>query len=276
MKALIDGDILIYRCGFAIEHSKYNVYIRGEEFHGPIAVYNYKKEIPKEQVEDTGCSIEKETEIEPLENCLHAVSTTIEAILDAVETKEHQVYLSGEGNFREKIAVTSVYKGNRDPLHKPKYYNDIKEYLVKRWNAVVVDGMEADDAMGIEQWNWVSELYNDETIICTTDKDLDQIIGWHYNFVKKEKYWIDEDVALRNFYTQLLTGDPVDNVQGIQGMGPSGARKILEGCRTREEYYAKASAAYVAAYGDKGMERLNEMAQLVWIRRERDKGWIAP
>lgn len=259
---------------------------------GPIAVFNYKKEIPKEYSADTKLSIEKETEIEPLENCLQAVKTTIEAILSDTGATSYSLFLTGEGNFREKVAVTSAYKGNRDPLHKPKYYSEIKEYLIKYWNAVVVEGMEADDAMGIEQCKNYLEIgngfsvnalikeegkslaeSNPGTIICTTDKDLDQIPGWHYNFVKKEKYWIAEDVALRNFYTQLLTGDPVDNVQGIQGMGPAGARKILEGCRTREEYYAKASAAYIAAYGDKGMERLNEMAQLVWIRREEDKGW---
>lgn len=292
MQALIDGDIIRYRCGFAVEHSRYNVYLKGQEGMGPIYVCQYKKDIPWWYKEDPECSIEKETDIEPLENCLQAVKVTIEAILKEVGATSYRIFLTGEGNFREKIAVTSVYKGNRDPLYKPRYYKEIKEYLIKQWKAEVINGMEADDFLGIEQygdyvatrelcsgggegWDRVSVQEGVDTVICSIDKDMDQIPGHHYNFVKKEKYWIDEDVAIRNFYLQLLSGDPVDNIQGIKGMGPRGAEKTLAGCRTEEEYYTKATAAYGVAYGDKGEEVLNEMAQLIWIRREKDKEYVA-
>lgn len=282
MLAIIDGDILVYRCGFAVEHGEYHVYIKGEEMYGAVAVFRYKKDIPEEYVKDTGYVIEKHIEIEPVENALQAVKTTIEAVLKEVGSTDYKIFLTGEDNFRDAVSVTRVYKGNRDALHKPRWYKEIKEYLITHWKAVVVNGIEADDAMGIEQYsNQLTCIKHDEsfygdTVICSIDKDMDMIPGWHYNFNKKLRYWIDEDVAIKNFYLQLLTGDIVDNIQGITGMGPKGAAKALDGCRTEKEYYAKALSEYTAAYGDKGEQMLKEMAQLVWIRRKEGEAWSPP
>jgi 5'-3' exonuclease len=44
--------------------------------------------------------------------------------------------------------------------------------------------------------------------------------GWHYNFIRNDKYLIDEYEAMQNFYKQLLTGDRVDNIIGLKGVGP--------------------------------------------------------
>ncbi len=58
------------------------------------------------------------------------------------------------------------------------------------------------------------------------DKDLDMIRGWHYNFIKDKKYFIDDQQAIKHFYTQILTGDRVDNIIGLRGIGPKKAEKI--------------------------------------------------
>ena len=61
MKALIDGDILVYRCGFAAE-KKWYLTSEGN--------FRYKKEVPK------GATIyEVEKTIEPVENALTNVKT---------------------------------------------------------------------------------------------------------------------------------------------------------------------------------------------------------
>lgn len=274
MIALIDGDILCYRVGFAIEKSKYNIYIKGEEHFGPVAVYPYKKDIPEYYAKDEGCYIEKVKNVEPLENALHSMKESLQSIVESVGATSYKIYLTGEGNFRDKISVTRKYKGNRDPNHKPTHYKEIKEYLIKYWEAEIVDGMEADDKLGIEQyWDFVTfEVTPEEasTIICSIDKDLNQIPGWHYNIAKKEKYWVAEDKAIRNFYTQLLTGDTTDNIQGMEGIGPKKAKKILDGCKTEEEMYN----ACVKVYDNQVL--LNEMAQLVYIRRIEGEGWSPP
>ena len=69
--------------------------------------------------------------------------------------------------------------------------------------------------------------YRDTSIIVSIDKDFDQVPGWHYNFVKGEKYYVDDDQGFYNFCAQLLTGDRADNIIGLRGIGPVGAAKIL-------------------------------------------------
>ena len=120
-----------------------------------------------------------------------------------------------------------------------------------------------------------------KTIICSIDKDLRNTPGWHYNWNKDEKpVWVSEEEATYNFYKQLLTGDRVDNIQGIPGIGPKKAEKILEECDSELGMYLAVHEAY-AEYLDKeaGAEVsvwdidqvLLENARLLWMVRELDE-----
>lgn len=212
---------------------------------------------------------------EPLENCLHSVKLMIENVKNKTGATDYQVYLTGKGNFREKVATTKPYKGNRDASHKPTFFNEITEYLINVHGAVVVDGMEADDAMGIAQCQDVSD-----TCIASIDKDMDMIPGWHYNWRKDSLYWIDDNTALRFFYKQLLTGDPTDNIQGVPGIGPKSAEKILgKQCTDftddfidEETLYWDILHEYDKKY-PKPFHTMMEMAELLWIYREEGKTW---
>lgn len=258
MLALIDGDILVYRCGFAVEKTRYVVYKKGEEEKGPVQVYGGKREIPPQHLTEDFI-VDADKVVEPVENALQATKELLESIISATGATSWKLYLTGEGNFREKIAVTLPYKGNRDSLHKPVWYKEIKEYLIGVWKAEVVNGMEADDALGIQQIrsntftdhpNCTCDRYVDfdvnqsSSIICSIDKDLDQIPGWHYNFTKKEKYWVTEFEADKNFYIQMLTGDRVDNIPGLKGIGPKTAEKLLEKCGTVFDLHNKCREIY--------------------------------
>src|SRR3990172_6800549 len=119
MKVLIDADSIIFKCGFAVEHKTYQLFLDGKEKDGPFETYNYKRDIPKDRLSDKEVSVVVSTEIEPLENCLHLVRQSLEAILEKTKANEFQVYIKGKGNFREEISVTRVYKGNRDIFHRP-------------------------------------------------------------------------------------------------------------------------------------------------------------
>lgn len=220
------------------------------------------------------------------------------SILEDTEADDYQIYLTGEGNFREEVAVTLPYKGNRDELHKPTHYTAIKQYLIDVWQAETVEGMEADDAMGIEQYKdlvyvdgygYVNPIDSAaspalaETIICTLDKDLDMIPGWHYNWRKKTKYWIDEEQAMRNFYKQMLMGDRTDNIQGVPKIGEKTAEKILATCTNEKEMFDAVQEQYYLGYYKYGSHSsiddfLNtiddiflEHALLIWINRHPTK-----
>jgi DNA polymerase-1 len=139
--------------------------------------------------------------------------------------------------------------------------------MEKSWGFEVIDGMEADDAIGIEAYRHEPE----ETIIVSIDKDLNMIRGNHYNFVKEEKYFVTEEDAIRNFYLQILTGDKIDNIIGLQGIGPVKSKKLLADCNTEVEMYEAVLKAY-----DGDEARVLENAKLLWILREPNQVWRPP
>ena len=147
---------------------------------------------------------------------VYRVNEMIENTLAEVEASEYKLFLTSPDNFRKHIYPE--YKANRTAT-KPKHLQFLRDYLVESWQGTVSEKMEADDYLGINQ--------HESSIICSIDKDLLQVPGKHYNFVKKEFYEVDEETGFRNFYTQLLTGDTSDNIKGIAGIGPVKAKKAL-------------------------------------------------
>lgn len=177
---------------------------------------------------------------------------------------DYKGFLTGSGNYRYDIAKTQPYKGNRK-AEKPKHYDLLREYLIKAWGCEVVEGQEADDAIGI----MASENEDKESfVIMSIDKDLDMIEGWHYNFVKDNKYFIEPFEALKRFYSQILTGDNVDNIPGLKGIGPAKSAKILAECDNEQKLFDAVLKAY-----DGNLEYLTEMGQLLWIRRKPNEIW---
>jgi 5'-3' exonuclease len=179
---------------------------------------------------------------------------------------DYKGFLTGSNNFRMQIAKTQPYKGNRKQP-KPKHYDILREYLVKAWACEVVEGQEADDAIGIQAYSMDVEDY----IIMSIDKDLDMIRGNHYNFIKNNKYFVDDDEAIRHFYHQILTGDRTDNIPGLAGIGPKKADKILQDAISEKDMYEAVLKAY-----DNNEEYLCEQANLLWIRRESGQIWTPP
>jgi DNA polymerase-1 len=189
MLALIDGDIVAYRVGWTTENDDF-----------PIARFR--------------------------------ADEMLDGILLDTGATEFTVWLSdrAENNFRYKIYPE--YKANRKDLPRPRHLEALKEYLITRWGARIALGMEADDALGIEQCRTRYddkgyEILNCTTTICSIDKDLQQIPGNHYNFVKKEHSFVTPEEAIQNFYKQILTGDTADNIKGAKGIGPVRAGKII-------------------------------------------------
>ena len=173
-------------------------------------------------------------------------------------------YLTGSNNFRYDIATIKRYKGQRG--EKPDHLDATRDQLQTEWLAEVVEGQEADDAIGIK----ATELNGDCTIV-SIDKDLLMIPGTHYNFVKKEWTEVSQEQGDYFFYKQLLTGDQVDNIQGVPGIGPKKAEKAYKECTTVQEMYAKAVEMYK---GD--TDALLENARLLWLRRYEGEMWEPP
>lgn len=309
MKVFADGDVMRYECGFAAETPVWEV--RNPLNDKVIAAFRYKKELD-EFVGTMGyvpedITITHRKEIGPVSHALHNVKELIRKILLRTNADDYTIFISGDGNFRDDIATILPYKGNRDQMAKPAHYDKLTTYLKENWNAQEVIGIEADDAMALEQWgdwqkvtNPMNALIKTEgkstaesnlnTCIATIDKDLDMIPGFHYNWRKDVLYFIDEWTADTWFYCQLIMGDKqVDNIEGIPGKGPAAAKKILWDCDTNQERYKAVLNAYIEyeeslfrkAHKDEEItpeveevlvanakERLIENARLLWMLRE--------
>jgi hypothetical protein len=248
---LIDGDIIVYRAAFAAERASYTLVV-GEESYGP---FDNKRDLTsfiKERKFDDFV-IEKERIVEPVENALSNCKNTVEKLLtDGVS----RIFLSGKNNYRR---LFPEYKANRDKSMKPRWYDECVIYLVKNWGAEIIDGCEADDAIGMAS--------NQGTLITTIDKDLDMLPGLHYNWVKEKQYEISEFSAYWNFCSQMLTGDTTDNIRGIAGIGPVTAAKLLSPCTTFGALDKVVNQSYEDTYGHGWEKEYLKNKTLLWICR---------
>jgi hypothetical protein len=197
-----------------------------------------------------------------------ALARVTEFVTDTVyfdlDCEDYEAWITGPDNFRFDVAVTAPYKGNRK-APKPKHYDSIRLHL-QAMGAELTLGYEADDAICIR----AIEL-KDKCWIVSLDKDLDQIQGWHYNFVRREKYYITEAEGLKRFYKQILIGDRVDNIIGLRGIGPVKADKILADKHTALEMYNECVEQYK---GDTA--RVLENARLLHLLRYQGEVWQPP
>lgn len=176
-----------------------------------------------------------------------------------------KLFLTGDGNFRKEVATIQPYKGTRSS-EKPTHYQALRDYLVDHWGAEVITGMEADDALAIH-----GTQMKDECVIVSVDKDLLQVAGWHYNFNKKQMIYVSDFEGTYNLYHQMLTGDRVDNIRGVMGIGQVKATKLLKDCDTEYKMFATVLEAY-----DNNLEELIENARLLYLLRHEGDWWHPP
>lgn len=213
----------------------------------------------------TAFSCEKKGEItESPRTCIGRLNNQVGFIQERCHSLDFIGYLTGSGNFRKDIYPE--YKANR-VQPKPHYYDLCREYLLEH-GAVLVDGMEADDAMGIQA---STDLAN-HTIV-SIDKDMLQVPCNHYNWVKDVFTEQDEYTAHMSFYSQLLMGDNTDNVPGIPRIGPANAYRILEGSRDWREMHQRCIDKYREHFGEEWEQNFIRNGRLLWVLREPLQDW---
>jgi len=171
MHVHFDGDLLVYRCGFAAEKMQYHV--ENETFTTLREANAY--------IAEHGGTVEVgERLVEPIENALANVKSMVEVALEnlGVDAEDMTMYLSGPTNYRDGVATLRPYKGNRDAAHKPVHGPAIKEYMEHKYHTVYSVDEEADDVVAYNHYAmYLRDPYS--TIIATVDKDLNMIPGLH-------------------------------------------------------------------------------------------------
>ncbi len=154
----------------------------------------------------------------------------VQNILTAAKADSYIGCFSKAPTFRHAAYKYASYKGNRK--EKPdwvlKWEVVIKTHLINKWGFIdPTHFVEADDII-CSLWYAIDDWEN--VIICSPDKDLKQIPGYHLDYRKIEDgvVYVEPHTAMTNFWTQMLTGDSVDNIAGIPGLGIVKASKILK------------------------------------------------
>lgn len=216
---------------------------------------------------------QKDGSVLPFSYCTDLIDTRFNEIMIKLDGATYDGYLTGKDNFRYKVATLKPYKGNRTQP-KPHWYQAIRDYLVAKYNAQIIDGMEADDAISI------AATSNPNAIIVSRDKDLEQVPARLFKYAcgkQHQEYrggvgsFNTINSAFR-FFHQVLTGDTTDNYPGLPGIGDKKADVILvTGSLTIQGMLAGVQLAYADVYGDEWPERFLEQATLAWMVRELDQ-----
>ena len=121
---------------------------------------------------------------------------------------EPVLFFSDSCNFRKEILPS--YKGHRN-RKKPCGYRRVINELKKEFEVIVMDTLEADDALGIFATKFPGN------VIVSPDKDMRQIPGSLYNL--DEKFTVTSDEGARWHLIQTLAGDQTDGYAGAPGIG---------------------------------------------------------
>jgi DNA polymerase-1 len=208
----------------------------------------------------------------------------IRRILVELNATGSRFYLTGENNFRNEI--NPDYKANRKDQVRPRHLQAIREHLCRYYNAQVTDGIEADDALGIDQCR-------DEELTCivSLDKDMKMVPGHHYSWEfggtsSTGKKWVKDAEfvtvtplqGLRHLYFQAIMGDQADNIFGYDGKARSKVPQFLQpkidylhSLNTESEMYD-----YVLDMYNGDSERLNMNLRCLYILQSEDGHWKIP
>lgn len=278
MIGLVDGDVLVYRVGFAGQKTQFQLTTDNEIRILDATTRKQAIAIAKE-LKIPNSKLQEHLVVEPLPFVLHSVKMCLLEFmrLADIDMENLKVFITSTDKSNFRFGLYPEYKANRIQA-KPFYYNDIREYLLKVWKAKEIFDIEADDALGIEQ----DKTSRHGSIIASIDKDLDMIPGMHFNFLTKDIYETRDPGSLelsdkgkiiggglKWFYAQLLLGDRADNIPGIHNYGPKKVYKLLKYIETESDLFSVVYTKYLDQYLtiDKACAKMKLAMDLLWIQR---------
>ncbi|AUR95529.1 5'-3' exonuclease [Vibrio phage 1.208.B._10N.222.52.A7] len=209
----------------------------------------------------------------PFELVKGRVDERMAELIETLDLTAYEGYFTGSGNFRYDIAKTVPYKGNRNK-RKPFHFENIKQYIIFRYNASELNGIETDDMLAVRQ----KQLGN-KSIIVSRDKDLRMVNGWHYGYEcgKQGEFGplyvsgigdIDDKgkgIGIKFFWAQMLMGDNTDNIVGCRNRGKVFAYKQLNDLHTEDELATTVAQCYMDVYGEEWNTIMLEQGRLLWM-----------
>ena len=187
--------------------------------------------------------------------------------------------------FRDEIYPE--YKAQRSPMPDDlrAQIEPIHEVVrLMGWKVLDVPGVEADDVIGTLAVAGAS--HEVEVIISSGDKDLAQLVTPHITIVdtmngkRRDMAGVEAEFGVPPHLMidyQTLVGDTVDNVPGVEKVGPKTAAKWLKEFGSLDNIVANADAIKGAAGENlkKALDWLPTGRQLLTIKTDCDlNGWV--
>ena len=169
---------------------------------------------------------------------LKVFNNELNKVTKAMMEDDFILYFSSTKNFRKKIYPD--YKGHR-MKRKPLGYKRLVNYCRENHNFKLIEGLEADDTIGIE----ATRFADPSNIIVSPDKDMRQIPSALWNLTD-DVVEITKDDGDRWHLIQSLSGDPTDGYSGCPGIGVKRASELLDKNENKWEAVCK-------AYRDRGL-----------------------
>lgn len=165
---------------------------------------------------------------------IHGVLNMLDKLRKDYDPEHMAVIFDASGKtFRDELYP--AYKANRPPM-PDELRQQIQPLLdmVKAlgYPLLIVEGVEADDVIGT-----LSKEYAGKVVISTSDKDMAQLVDERVHLINTmsntymdragviEKFGVPPE-RIRDYLT--LVGDTVDNVPGVDKVGPKTAVKWLQ------------------------------------------------
>ena len=203
---------------------------------------------------------------EPIQNVLHTAKSMVESALYQLKTNKHICYIGVGESFRVERSTLLKYKGNRAGMLKPLALDEVTHYLTKKFNAIEVSSIEADDAV-------VMEAYRDKSkTVIAVDKDYLGTDVLLFNPNKADQgvidcsgyggLWLDSkgDVTGKGrafLYYQTLSQDDSDNYAANSASdvkwGSKSAYKALKDCTDDKEALQAIADSYQLLYPETKM-----------------------
>ena len=208
------------------------------------------------------------------------VRTFINTILKNAKCAKAVLFYQGAGHTNFRCDILPEYKGDRVTSDAVKHWKPTILRALEELGAINLRHIESDDAVSL----YADYYGTDKCIIVSSDKDMKQKAGIHYNpfkpALKGLERWatVTHAQAEKFFWEQVLCGDSTDMPNdkcGIQGMGPVKAAEALDSYNVEMPYAKIIQKEYTKKYGAKeGFHRANVTFKMVRLLSKYGSSYI--
>jgi len=211
-------------------------------------------------------------------NAIHGVLNMLDSLRKTYDPEHMAVVFDAKGKtFRNDLYPD--YKATRPPMPEELRYQiePLHEIILAQgYPMLVIPDVEADDVIGT-----LSVGYDGDVIISTGDKDMAQLVNERVSLINTmsnsfhdvqgviDKYGVRPD-QIKDYLT--LMGDKVDNIPGVDKVGPKTAVKWLNEYGSLDNIIANADKfkGKVGEYLREAVPRLPLSYELVTIKCDLD------